>query len=92
MRWVILTGLVGCIPTQPTVPSVDSSDASGCQEQTTACACEHLASLGCQEQSPNCTTVLQHILDERVTVIDLRCIVTAQTQEQVRGCPAILCP
>ena len=59
---------------------------------TVATACDNLAHIGCSDgTAPNCVTVLQQMIDQRMTRIDLGCLTGAQTVDAALACGGVLC-
>jgi hypothetical protein len=59
---------------------------------TAATACDNLALRGCPSGiAQSCVVVLQQMVDEHITRIDLGCLTGAQTQDAVRACGGVTC-
>jgi len=59
---------------------------------TAATACDNLARLGCADGlAPNCVQILQQMLDQRMTPVNLSCLTSAADLATARGCGAVVC-
>lgn len=59
---------------------------------TAATACDNLALRGCPSGiAQSCVVVLQQMVNEHITRIDLGCLTGAQTQDAVRACGGVTC-
>ena len=57
-----------------------------------ATACDNLARLGCPGGiDSTCVVILQQMVDQHMTRIDLGCLTGAQTQDAARACGGVTC-
>lgn len=85
---------IDACPPSPQPPAPDASDAAPPRPGTSCnVACAQLAVLSCQEGlDPNCATVCQHAIDQRITALPLDCWTAARTKEAARACGSLACP
>jgi hypothetical protein len=81
-------------PPAPTVV-VDAGPAPSPPAPTTPveAACANLRALSCSAGVNGCEATLQHVVDSKLTPVDLGCLTAAKAKAAVRACrPAVACP
>lgn len=69
-------------------PTPTASDAG---HDPYAAACATLANLGCPEGlAADCHDTLQHVVEAKLTPIDVGCLITASSVVEARGCGATI--
>lgn len=76
-------------------PTVDAGPSPTPPAPTTPVgfACANLAALTCSAGMPGCEAALQHMVDAKITTVDLPCLTLAKSKPVARACqPHVACP
>lgn len=61
-------------------------------QATAATACDNLSKLGCADgTAPNCVQMLQKIIDDHMTTVNLSCLTAAGSIPAAVACGAVVC-
>lgn len=78
-------GYVGCAHTTPTPTATDAG-------VTYEAACANLAAIGCADGvAPNCASVLQQTVVERMTTTSVACLTSSKSLDEARACGGVRC-